>query len=248
VQERAGLIWNGLLDVIYPPVCLVCGARQAEPFCVACRAAIEPMTPPFCDRCGVPVVDGSLVCVSCASGSEPPFEWSQAMGRYLDTLRRAILRLKYHRKTALALPLGRLLARSLDTPLSPLLPVSLLPDKPAFDAVVPVPLHPSRLRERGFNQAELLAQVVARERGWRVDTDGLRRVRRTRSQTNLSPSERAANVQGAFVARSPLYFSHQSILLLDDVLTTTATLRECAKVVREAGATRVCIVALASGN
>jgi ComF family protein len=248
VSERTSLIWNGLLDILYPPVCLVCGARQEEPFCTACRAAISPLVPPFCDRCGVPVHEGNLVCVACEQGPEPPFDWSQAMGRYQSTLRHAILRLKYHRKTALALPLGRLLAHSLDSPPSPLFSMPSASEKPAFDVIVPVPLHPARLRERGFNQAELLARVVARERGWRIDTTSLRRIRRTRTQTDLSPSDRAANVRGAFTVAAPLAFASQSVLILDDVLTTTATLRECARIVREAGATRVCIVALASGG
>lgn len=248
MRKRVALIWNGLLDVLYPPVCLVCGTEQADPLCPVCRREIEPIPRPYCDRCGIPISADRLVCVSCETEGEPPFAWSQAMGRYAGALRQAIHRLKYEQKTGLALPLGRLLAHSLDSPSSPLLSACLPSSLPAFEAVVPVPLHPSRLRKRGYNQAELLARVVAEERGWNLDTRGLRRIRRTQTQTALSPAERAANVQGAFTARSPLYFSGQSVLLVDDVLTTTATMRECAKVVQEAGAKRVCIVALASGS
>jgi ComF family protein len=244
------LIWNGLLDVVYPPRCVVCGARQeAGALCPACLREIEkrPLLPPFCDRCGVQVPAGRIVCVACEEGPEPPYAWSQAMGQYTGTLRDAIHRLKYGGKTSLAPPLGRLLAQSLrDTP-SPLLPAPA-DDRAAFDAVVPVPLHPSSQRRRGFNQAERIARVLAQEWRWALDVRGLRRLRATRTQTALTPAQRAANVRGAFAAREPLCFQGKSVLIVDDVLTTSATLTECARVVREAGATRVCIVALARGG
>lgn len=246
--ERVGLVWNGVLDVIYPPRCLVCGARlEAGALCRACQEGIHPLPPPFCDRCGRPVSPNRLVCDACENGPEPSFAWSQAMGRYEGILRTAIHRLKYDGKTALAEPLGLLLARSLDEPCSPLLYDPVSDRTLTFDLVVPVPLHPARLRERGFNQAERLARVVARERGWRLEPHGLRRIRSTRSQTKLSPEERASNVRGAFVAPEPALFFDKTVLIIDDVLTTTATLAECARVAREAGASRVCIQALARG-
>src|SRR5579884_2751630 len=222
MREQCALIWNGLLDVIYPPRCLVCGVRQEEALCALCRGAIAPIPPPFCDRCGVPVPAGEIVCAACAVGPEPPFAWSLA--------------------------LGRLLAASLDNPPTLLLPPSHPADHPAFDVVVPVPLHPTRLCQRGFNQAERIAYVLAQERNWTLDSGGLRRIRPTRSQTSLAPADRAANVQGAFVARTPFHFANQSVLLVDDVLTTMATVREAARVLKEAGAARVCVVALARGG
>ncbi len=152
---------NGLLDLIYPPVCLVCGARQEVVFCAECRRAIRPVESPFCDRCGERVEAGRLVCPRCEEGPEPPFAWSQALGLYAGPLRRAIHRLKYEGRTALARPLGRLLAQSLERQNSPLIPPAHGDGSPAFDCVVPVPLHPSRLRERGFNQAEKIARELA---------------------------------------------------------------------------------------
>jgi ComF family protein len=247
IAERAALIRDGLLDLLYPPCCLVCGARPAEPLCAACIVEIQPFQPPFCDRCGAPVPAGHPVCPACAV-SNPPFAWSQAMGQYAGPLQKAIHRLKYEGRTALARPLGVLLARSLDRPPSPLLSSGLPGETPGFDCVVPVPLHPARFRERGYNQAERLARVVAQERGWQLETRGLLRIRRTRTQTDLGPEERAANVRGAFAAREPLAFDNQRVLLIDDVLTTGSTMRECARVVQEAGAVRVCLVALARGT
>ena len=245
VQE----VWNGLLDLVYPPVCLVCRRWiSAGALCETCRQSVAPILPPLCDRCGAPVPAERIACTECEEGPEPPFDWAQAMGQYNGPLRTAIHHLKYHGKTALAAPLGQMLARSLDLPASPLCAARSDPSLPVFDAVVPIPLHPSRLRQRGFNQSERLARVLALERGWPLDTKGLRRVRRTEVQALLTSREaRAANVQNAFSAHSPTHFWNQSVLLVDDVITTMATVREAASVVRTAGASRICIVALARG-
>ena len=245
--EARRLIWNGLLDLVYPPVCLVCGAeREAGIWCDTCRDDVKPILPPFCDRCGIPVEAERLVCRRCETEA-PPYSWSQAAGQYSGQLAKAIQRYKYNGKLALAEPLGILLARSLDAPPSPLL---VLPsgERLEFDAVVPVPLHPAKIRQRGFNQSERLARVVCRERGWQIDTKGLVRTRNTKQQATLKGQERTSNVAGAFAVRSPLHFQHQSVLVVDDVLTTMATVSECARAVREAGAKRVCIVALARGT
>ena len=220
LRQQATQVWNGLLDLIYPPRCLVCGGDLEEgALCAACERTFTPILPPFCDRCGEPVPAERLVCRRCEQGPEPPFAWSQALGQYDATLLRALHRLKYDGKVALALPLGRLLARSLEAP-SPLFDLKRSQDLPAFDAVVPVPLHPSRLRRRGFNQAERIARVVAKERGWRLDTTGLRRVRRTPSQTALTLDARIANVRGAFAATEPMRFDGQAVLIIDDILTS----------------------------
>jgi competence protein ComFC len=241
-------VWNGLLDVIYPPRCLVCGAwLESGALCDICVSGFAPLTPPFCTRCGVPIAADSKVCQPCEAGAEPPYDWSQALGQYNGTLRQAIHRLKYDGKTALARPLGTLLAHSLSASPSPLLidPISSQPLK--IDVVLPIPLHPARLRQRGFNQAERIAFFMAQERGWQLDSTSLRRVRRTNTQTALRVAERAANVQGAFAVRDPARLSGRTVLLVDDVLTTSATMKEAARVVKEVGATRVCVIALARG-
>ena len=247
VGEVGKEVFGGLLDLVYPPVCLLCGAwMEAGTLCQVCIASFVPLAPPFCDRCGMLIEGGLQVCESCARGPEPPFAWSQVLGRYGGALRDAIHLFKYEGKTALAQPLGSLLARSLDMPPSPLL-TSTLGASLTFAAVVPVPLHPSRLRQRGFNQAEHLARVVAVERGWPLDTIGVTRVRKTQTQTTLTGSQRTENVRGAFACRSPQRYAGQSVLIIDDVLTTTATIKEVARVLNEAGASRVCVIALARG-
>lgn len=247
MSRAAAEVLHGLLDVLYPPRCQVCGAFQEEVFCAQCRREIHPILPPFCDRCGVPIQAGKLVCASCEEGPAPPFAWSQALGQYTGALRAALHRLKYNGKTALAGPLGQLLANSLDTSQTPLLECAR-PGEPAFDLVVPVPLHISRLRERGYNQAELIARSLAGRRGWPLDTRGLKRVRRTRSQTALAPGERLQNLRRAFVVPEPARYTGKRVLLVDDVLTTAATASEAAHALREAGAIRICVVAVARGG
>ena len=231
-----------IIDLVYPPVCLVCGAEMDTGcLCEMCIREFRSVAPPFCDRCGVPIPADQIVCVGCAM-SAPPFAWTHALGHYDGKLMHAVHRLKYDRKTALARPLGLLLARSLDS--IPLMNAQT----PAFDCVVPVPLYRSRLQKRGFNQSELLAEVIAEERGWKLDTVSLKRTQFTRPQASLtSYSERLANILGAFETRTPLAFQGQSVLLIDDVLTTLGTVRECARVLRNAGAKRVCVAALARG-
>ena len=239
--EGARLVWNGVLDVIYPPKCLVCGAEEAEPLCAACRGEVLPLHPPFCDRCGVPVAAGRLVCPPCETGPEPYFAWSQAVGQYTGVLRTAIHRLKYESKGALARPLGELLSGAFDTS------TPLISKCQQFDCVVPVPLHPSKLRSRGFNQAERIARVAAEQRAIPLDTAGLLRIRKTRTQTAFHATERRRNVEGIFDTQSPLYFDGKSVLLIDDVMTTGSTVNECARVLRNAGAKRVAVLALARG-
>ncbi len=248
LYEQIALVWNGVLDVVYPPCCLVCRARlEAGALCDECTHSFVPLLPPYCDRCGIPIPADRSVCAVCEAGPEPPYAWSQALGQYTGALRAAIHRLKYDGKTALAEPLGRLLARSLDDPPSPLLHPTLALNPVGFDRVVPVPLHPSRLRRRGFNQAERIAFYLARERGWQLDTGGLIRVKSARSQTALNLSDRAVNVRGAFTVRPATRYTGKTVLIVDDVLTTGSTAGEAARAVRDAGAARVCVVALARG-
>jgi ComF family protein len=167
------------------------------------------------------------------------------LGHYGGSLRTAIHRLKYDGKTGLARPLAHLLSRSMEASSSCLLEPSSRGLPVSFDLVVPVPLHPARLHERGYNQSERIAFYLARERRWPLDTDHLVRVRRTRSQTTLDRAARAANVRGAFAVRDATAFTGKSVLILDDVLTTTATVSEAARALRGAGAARVTVVALA---
>ncbi|MFQ5801790.1 MAG: ComF family protein [Candidatus Methylomirabilales bacterium] len=151
-----------------------------------------------------------------------------------DPLREVLLLFKHGRRDALGGPLGRLMADR----------ATHLFGHSTIDAVVPVPLHRKRERERGFNQAEILASVVARRLRRPVLRKTLQRIRPTLPQTG-KPRERARNVRGAFAVGNPAKIKNRSLLLVDDVLTTGATVNECAKVLMKAGARGVLVYTLA---
>jgi len=140
-------------------------------------------------------------------------------------MREALQAFKFGRKTALAHPLGDLLADAGQAMLS----------REVVDCLIPVPLHPARAAERGFNQSRLLAHRVSRCWGVPVAEGVLKRVRFTRSQTELSAEERRANVRGAFLLRRPRTVAGTHVLLIDDIFTTGATVAECSRVLLTTG-------------
>jgi len=146
-----------------------------------------------------------------------------------------ISRFKYHGASRLAKPLSTLLSEYKD----PELPFS------EFDLILPVPLHPQRLRRRGFNQSLLLARRVSRHHSIALDFKSLQRIRHTQPQTELSGAQRQKNIRGAFEVRNPFVIEEKRLLLIDDVFTTGATVQECSKVLLKAGAKRVDVLTLA---
>lgn len=149
-------------------------------------------------------------------------------------MRQAILLFKYGRRPSLGRHLGRLMAEAAERLLDPR----------EFDLLIPIPLHPGRERERGFNQAALLAREVGRAWGLRVGHGLVRRIRATEAQSGRRP-EREANVKGAFEVAQPDRVEGRRLLLIDDVFTTGATVNECAKVLLAAGAVEVGVYTLA---
>jgi len=230
------------LDLVFPALCPVCatvlGAGRRDPLCGACWSTIERVAVPVCDHCGLPfhVLDAAHAgvragrCGECAA-APPAFDWARAGGVYAGPLREAIQRLKFARKPALARPLGDLVLEQWAAWV------------PVVDAVIPMPLARARERERGFNQAALLAERVARGLGARVESRWLARARDTAPQTDLDAAERRANVRGAFLASGAV--AHRDLALVDDVLTTGATASECARVLRDAGARSVGVLTVA---
>lgn len=191
--------------------------------------------PHCCVKCGTPFVtsaplDASRHCGICRRGLAG-YERAWAFGEYEGALRQLIHLFKYQKIEPLKLPLGQFLDQA-------------VPPEEHFDYLVPVPLHWRRLWLRGFNQSELLAQVLGKRRGIPV-LRALRRWRAGRPQAELSDAERRHNVQGAFEVRRREEVSGRSLLLVDDVLTTGATSRACALALRQAGARRVCVAAVA---
>ena len=212
-----------LLDVLFPPRCVGCGAGGAV-LCRACRATVRPVTPPLCARCGEPLVEtarvSSVICAACASGGFPAaLAGIRVAAHYDGPLRKAIQALKFNGQRRLAEPLGDLLVDALRHAGWPL------------EVLVPVPLHPTRVRERGYNQATLLARRCGARVGASVREDALIRGRATTAQTRLSAAERRTNLVGAFAlaGRGAADLAGKHITLVDDVTTTGSTLAAAAE-------------------
>jgi len=151
-------------------------------------------------------------------------------------LQQAILNFKFAGRRVLAAPLAGLLAETYGNGLCP---------KEDFDLISPVPLHPQRQKERGFNQSELLAEYFCQTIGLALAKDLLQRVRPTIPQVMLPRPQRAKNVRGAFAVSDDLPIAGKNILLIDDIATTGATLKECARILQKAGAEKICVLTLA---
>jgi ComF family protein len=211
------------LDLIYPPRCVTCGQLGAW-LCARCLGDMPVIREPLCSRCGKPLQAPGL-CVACVQ-STWPLSAIRSLSPHVPPLREAIHALKYEGARVLAEPLGELLAE--------FWPKTGI----RAEVVVPVPLHKVRERQRGYNQSLLLAQAFGKQAALPVHTRAVARERNTRSQVGLSPDERWANVWGAFrCLTEELRGAHT--LLIDDVLTTGATLEACAAALLEAGSAEV---------
>lgn len=210
-------LWAGV-DLLYPPACISCG-KVGVHWCDDCQSQIAPLAPPLCECCGQNQRREG-VCRNCQE-APPHFQAIRSWAIFDGSLRTALHRLKYRRD----LRLGEVLARPL---------LQILRDSHwKVDMIVPVPLGKARLKERGYNQAALLARPVALGAGLPYHPHALRKVRNTPSQVDLSLVERRENVKGAFQA-FPRWVAGRSVLVVDDVATTSATLDACAHALLEA--------------
>jgi ComF family protein len=237
---RTGLeLGRGLLHLVYPNVCYLCGcslAPDAGRFCPKCEAGLftDPCT--VCPCCAgtvgpFAVIDGR--CAGCRDESFP-FQRVLRLGPYDGLLRDAILRMKRHHGEGLSEVLGERWAER---------------DRERFLALgatvaVPVPLHWRRRWQRGYNQSEALAHGLAGRLGLPCRTRWLRRLRNTPSQTAQTPAQRRDNVRGAFSVPRGTRLAGERVLLVDDVLTTGSTCAEAARALRSAGASWVVVAAL----
>ncbi len=221
-------LWSAL-DWLFPPYCGGC-ERRGERWCSQCAHETKIIQNPVCACCGRPFSSAGL-CERCQA--EPPsYTGLRSYAEFSGPIRKALHRLKYKRDLAM----GEVLSRPMITYLEALnWPV---------DLVVPVPLGVARMRQRGYNQATLLARPLALGMGVSFSTQALSRTRETRSQVDLNAAERKENVRGAFLARSKMV-KNQKVLLVDDVTTTGSTLNECASALMAAGASQVFAFTLA---
>lgn len=208
--------------MFYPQRCLGCSERASDLLCAGCFEALPIIEKPVCRRCALPTAFDTPVCESC-KGAELYFDAARAPLRYEGVGQELVHALKYRGY----MPVVPKVA-------APLM-VESLSGAWSFDAVVPVPLHRFRLARRGFNQASEIAREVAGSLEARY-SETLWATRRTRDQVELSAAERRDNVAGAFRAEGRV---GGKILLVDDVLTTGATLSACSEALREAGAAEI---------
>ena len=229
---------DSLAAVLFPAPCRICGAvllnASRIPICLGCLASFEPILPPMCERCGKPFltpVAAESVQPRCRLCREDfyAFDFARSYGVYNDALHHAILLLKYEEVTGLgdwfAARLAEVVAREAE----------------AFraDVVVPVPLHPDRQRERGYNQAELIAGPLARRLHLKQGAYLLMRTKPRPARLVLSRKEHWDSVRGAYATRKGLRVDKLRVLLVDDVMTTGATLDACARALKRAGASSV---------
>lgn len=217
--------WAGI-DLIFPPQCGGCG-KEGQRFCARCVASLEYIVSPLCAYCGYPARHAGVArCGVCRALPSGDLAGLRSAALFAGPLQRALHRLKYRRDVILADSLAQLLHTAWQ---QQRLPRGL---------VVPVPLSAERQRERGYNQAGLLARGFADLAGLPYRPAAAARVRHTASQVHLSAGARQQNVAGAFAAR-PAGVRGQTVLLVDDVCTTGATLAACAAALRAAGAVEV---------
>ena len=219
-----------LLNYFFPSACVICGLpvleRRYTAACPDCWSTLTPITAPFCPRCGMPAPAIEGPCGQCRTGANA-FDLARSAVFFNDTARELIHHFKYAARVSLARPISQILGQSLQ-------------EHPfAADFVIPVPLHRTRERNRGYNQARLIARGLP----LRMDNAIVRRRKNTLSQTGLSRSQRSDNLAGAFEVVSNI--TGKAVLLIDDVMTTGATMNEMAKVLKKAGARRVEVLTFA---
>lgn len=235
------MLLKAFLDILFPPLCHGCKAFIPDAgdlhLCTDCLDSSPLVASPCCTICGLPFLTEGGSDHRCGGCTEAPPSFASARAAVLfqGPVREVIHRFKYGRKVQHSRPLALLAARQLGGYAA----------ASAADLIIPVPLHIKRLRERGFNQAVLLGEILARK--WHVPLAGknLSRIRWTEPQVNLTASERKQNVRGAFAVRDTAAIRDRKIILLDDVYTTGSTVDECARTLKKEGAAAVFVVTVA---
>ena len=229
-----------LIQFLLPPQCPCCEKFLEEGqqgFCANCLSEIRWIEPPFCSVCGIPFISGGTEnhpCGGCLTHRKY-FTMARALGAYEGSLQEAIHRWKYEGKTYLTPFFAKWMVEGLNRYWEP----------DSFGLLIPVPLHRQRLRERGFNQILLLVKEISFRTGIPYRKTILQKKKPTIPQVTLSGLEREKGVKGAFHVIGGEELTGKSVLLVDDVYTTGATVNECSKMLRRGGAERVDVLTLA---
>ncbi|HBG08045.1 MAG: amidophosphoribosyltransferase [Geobacteraceae bacterium GWC2_58_44] len=234
--------FRALLDLLFPPLCHVCKAFIPKAgellICAGCLNKIPFLVSPLCTVCGAPFATQAGADHTCgACVIHRPFHICRSATLLDGPVQDLIHRFKYGSRVHLCQPLGVLTAASLAPFCSAAAP----------DLIIPVPLHRRRLRQRGYNQSQLIGAVLEKKWGVPMEIANLRRVRWTEPQTTLDARDRVSNVSGAFAVRDPKRLEGKRVLLVDDVLTTGSTMRACVEALREAKVAALFAVTVARG-
>jgi len=235
------IYWSRFVNLIFPPLCHCC--REFIPdnrevkICDDCLETAVPLVSPLCSCCGRPFPDfcgADHLCGRCIT-APPSFSIARGALLFAGTTRELIHQFKYGGKAMLRRPLALLAAGCLDSFAAGF----------CADLLVPVPLHTRRLRQRGFNQAVLLGEILSKRWEVPLQRNNLQRNRWTEPQVNLTAAARAENVKGAFSLAAPAKIAGKRILLVDDVYTTGSTVRECSRIMMAAGAAEIAVITVA---
>ncbi|HOE11684.1 MAG TPA: ComF family protein [bacterium] len=232
-------ISRAVLDLLYPPVCPGCGAdcsEESDPICSECWHRLIYLRGPFCRTCGHPTTEihGPALCDNCPV-PQPAFDRCRSVVQYCEIMKRIIHAYKFGGRRCLAKPLSRLLFWGCQRYYA----------GERFDAIVPVPLHSARLREREFNQAAEMLLHLKEKAGFTVEESIVRRIRPTEPQSQMTGMERHTNVAGAFEIVDASKVRGRRFLIVDDVLTTGNTVSEVAQVLKNSGAQFVSVLTVA---
>jgi len=222
---------TAFIDLLFPQSCLFCGQPAEASLCGECKKNIIP--PPYnrCLICGKPMQERAI-CFDCSKTS-CPYDLLIFAGKYEGLLMKAVHLFKYHRKLSLVEPLSELMIRQLEKEMEEI----------NFSWVIPVPLHPEKKIQRGFNQAEELARSISSRFRIRLGLHLIKKIKFTPSQSSLSRFERKEAIKGAFALEVPKkIFKNERILLVDDVFTTGSTIREIAKLLKGKGVVKEIVV------
>lgn len=230
---------NTILDILFPRRCPVC-EEIVKPagslICPSCFRELSFVRPPVCKKCGKEIADEIMeFCEDCMAHRHS-FEYGVGLVNYTETARKSMVRIKYENKREYLDFYGAALAARYEETIR----------RMRIDALVPVPVHASRKRKRGFNQAEVLAKIIGEKLNIPVRTDLLIRTKKTLPQKELSPAERLKNLKGAFAAGPGMANQEnvRRILLVDDIYTTGSTMEACSGVLKKAGAESVYFVVI----
>ncbi len=241
LSQRLRYFFTAFVDLIYPPACIICGENvdsDEPPACRNCIEKIEFLCEPLCSKCGFPIREWNnslLSCTDCPNG-DIHFDKARSLVSYSDeNVRTLIHGLKYEFQTSLAVPLGELMLKGFDRYYGNF----------SYDAIVPVPLHRSRLREREFNQSSLISAQLAKSKNIPLREDLVIRKKRTVPQVKLEPQKRRTNLLNVFEIGTAEFSKNSRILIVDDVYTTGSTVNELCGVLKRAGVKTADVLTLA---